>query len=268
MITRLHIQTAVRDEITFLKNVYCTTPLKVANITEDKKSPLLELMIMSSSPGILDGDEYDIKVELSKGCMVRLQTQSYQRLFNMKSGATQVTSFHLSENSFLHYIPYPSVPHASSIFSAVNRFFLERNCTLLFGEILTCGRKLNGEVFTLEKYHNLTEIFIENKLVIKENLLIEPKNIDVNKIGQLEGYTHQASLIFLHETIDSKELNSAITILLETEKDICFGISATPINGILVRILGQKGEQLFEILKRIALYLQSNYVNTKLEYAN
>ena len=53
MNAQLHIQTALRNGITYLKNCYATPPFKLANITEDKQSHELQLMLMSSSPGIL-----------------------------------------------------------------------------------------------------------------------------------------------------------------------------------------------------------------------
>ncbi len=267
MIACLHIQTALRDNITYLKKVYCTTPFKVADITEDKKAGQLELMLMSSSPGILDGDEYEIKIEVEKDCSLRLQTQSYQRLFNMKKGAVQNTVIHLDENASFCFIPHPSVPHEESTFSATNKIFLSNNCSLIFGEILTCGRKLNGEVFLFSKYHNLTEIYLNDKLIIKENLLIQPSTINVNTIGQMEGYTHQASLIFLNMQAPIKMINELITEQLMQTKDIAFGVTAAPVNGIIVRILGQKAEQLFDCLKKIAAVLQVNFINSTIEHA-
>ncbi len=56
MIATVKIDTYLRNEITHLKSAYHTTPFKVAEIREDKNSAVLELMLMSSSPGILDGD--------------------------------------------------------------------------------------------------------------------------------------------------------------------------------------------------------------------
>jgi len=63
MIAKLHIETISKKGITCLKQSYCTPPFKVANITEDKSSNRLQLMLMSSSPGILDDDEYELKIE-------------------------------------------------------------------------------------------------------------------------------------------------------------------------------------------------------------
>jgi urease accessory protein len=252
MICTLHIQTACANNTTYLKNCYCTTPFKVANITEDKKDPTLRLMLMSSSPGILDGDDYRLKIEVAENCSLQLHTQSYQRLFTMKEKACQQMEVHLAKDAAFCFIPHPAVPHEASDFTAKNSIFLSGNGSLIFGEILTCGRKLNGEVFLFSKYHTITEIFIHNKLVIKENLLMQPATINVNAIGQLQGYTHQASLIYLDEKADIKKIMAMVYELLSSQKEISVGVTAAPVNGLIVRILGQKAEQLFDCLKMIA----------------
>ncbi len=256
MISTVQIQVAVNAGITFLKDVYCTTPFKVANITEDKKSKELQLMLMSSSPGILDGDEYQLKIDLPAGSCVRLQTQSYQRLFNMKQSATQSLDVQMAKGCSFCFLPHPTVPHKNSVYTGTNKFYLSDGCTLIFGEILTCGRKLNGEVFSFSKYHNLTEVFINNKLVVKENLLIEPATINLHAIGQLEGFTHQASLIYFCEKLSVKELRKDISELLANEGEIAFGISELPVTGLVVRLLGQKAEQLHNCLQMITEILR------------
>ena len=102
------------------------------------------------------------------------------------------------------------------------------------GEILTCGRKGNGEVFRMSKYQSITEIFFNNKLVIKENILIEPLLIDVNVIGQLENFTHQASLVYLDENADIKSMSLLISQMLTSQSEIIFGITAASVNGLII----------------------------------
>jgi urease accessory protein len=228
------------------------------NITEDKRGKDLQLMLMSSSPGILDEDEYEFKIDVAENCSLQLQTQSYQRLFNMQKGATQLMEIALQKNASFVYLPHPSVPHKNSIFTARNKIYLGNNSTLIWGEILTCGRKLNDEVFEFSKYHNITEIYLDNKLIIKENLLMQPLLINPNIMGQLEDYTHQASFIYLNETIDIAELCDAVYELLSSKNEIQFGVSTTQANGIIVRILGFKAEQLFSYLKEIAELIKVN----------
>lgn len=89
MIEKLRILAALRDNKTYLQKSFFTPPFKVADITEDKREKTLHLMIMNSSPGVLDKDKYQMKIELSEGCSLQLHTQSYQRLFAMKKNASQ-----------------------------------------------------------------------------------------------------------------------------------------------------------------------------------
>ncbi|PWA06226.1 urease accessory protein UreD [Flavobacterium psychrotolerans] len=252
MKAKLHIQTTLRNGLTQLGNCYFSPPFKVMNITEDKTAKQLHLMLMSSSPGILDEDEYEMRIDVIENGVLQLHTQSYQRLFNMVKGAKQTMEVHLQDNASFTYLPHPSVPHENSIFKAKNKIYLSTNCKLIWGEILTCGRKLKGEVFTFSKYHNSTELFLNNKLIIKENVLIQPLLMDPNSMGHLGGFTHQASLIIIHETIPINEFTDTIYEFLQQQIAIDFGVSTTPSNGIIVRILGYKAEQLYDCLKHIA----------------
>lgn len=259
----LHITIGNQGGFSYLKQVYFTTPFKVANISQQKKQPTLHLMLMSSSPGILDGDSYDIKIEVENNCALHLHTQAYQRLFNMKNGASQQMLVSIADGASFVYLPHPSVPHEQSVFTSQSNFYLGKNCHFIFGEILTCGRKLNGEAFLFSKYHSINRFFIQNQLVIKENLLMQPLAINVQAIGQMEGYTHQASFIFLNEEAEIKQLQKAFIDVLATEKDIEYGVSAAPVNGLIVRLLGNGAQQLFTILHTLHHIIKLNNHTTQ-----
>lgn len=248
----LHIQAGFKNDKTYLKNAYYTTPFKLANITEDKSQAVLHLMLMSSSPGILDGDDYNLKIELEENCSLQLQTQSYQRLFEMKKGASQNIEVFLEKNSSFCFLPHPSVPHKSSDFIAANKIYLLGGCRLVWGEVLTCGRKLSGEEFQFSRYQNRTEIFVNKRLAVKENLVIKPSIMNVKAIGQFEGFTHQASLIYIDEKANINKFIENINKLLSIQENICFGATSLPVNGVIIRLLAYKGEQLFDCLNAIA----------------
>jgi urease accessory protein len=250
VISHVHIQAAERNGITYLKQSYYTPPFKVANITENKQAGPLHLMLMCSSPGILDGDDFQLKLNIEENAHLYLHTQSYQRIFNMKQGASQKQEFYLQKNASFIYIPHPAVPHRHSIFTTCNKIYLEENNRLIWGELLTCGRKLNGEHFDFIKYHSITDIYISGKLIIKENWLIQPGIIPVQAIGQWEGYTHQASLMILGNQNISSHYD-AINHYLKQQQEITYGVSTLP-HGLIVRVLGYKAEQLFNCLKQIA----------------
>ncbi len=251
MIAKVHIEAARLNGNTFLKSSFCNQPLKLADITEDRNDHKLRLMLMSSSPGILDNDEYKVDIHLDEDCAVELETQSYQRLFQMKTGAWQQMEVRMQKGSSFTFLPHPSVPHESSIFLSKNKFYLSERCLLIWGEVLTCGRKLNGEVFRLSRYHSVTEIFLSGKLIVKENLLVDPSLVNVSVLGQLEGYTHQASLTCVGSMLSKSTIENIHELLLP-EANISFGVSALSVDGFIVRLIGYKAEQLYNILKMIA----------------
>ena len=261
---KLHIQTRRHSHRSYLKTAYGTPPFKVANVTEDASKEILQLMLMNSSPGVLDGDEYHMKIEIGERSSLKLQTQSYQRLYQMTKGASQKMEVFLSDQSSFCYIPHPVVPHKNSFFSSRNRIHLSDQCSLIWGEVVTCGRRLNDEIFRFTHYHNKTEIFCGEKLIVKDNLLLQPGNRLITGMGQMEGYTHQASLIIINEETNMDEFYSGIDRLLSKEEGISYGVSALAVSGCMVRILGYKAEQLYNCLQSIAQFIERTKITNKL----
>lgn len=257
MVNKLDLTIGHKEGKSYLKDTYFTRPFRLANVGENRPDPALYLMIMSSSPGILDNDFYDIDITTEPNTRLQLQSQSYQRLFKMETGANQKMLIKLREGSEISYVQQPIVPHEESIFKAYNKIYLSERSIFTYGEIITCGRKHSGEVFRFKKFQNLTEIYYNKKLIIKDNILIEPQLMDMATLGQLEGYTHQATLIHINtqvENIDTAHMEY-VTNILSTESDILYGISQPQPNSIIIRVLGNGGEQLMNIFKSIDKYL-------------
>lgn len=260
MNAKLHIQVRVKDGRSRLQSSYATPPFKLANITEPAGDQWLHLVVMSSSPGILDGDNLEVQVILEEGSKLHLHTQSYQRLFQMQTGACQAISMELKQGSSCIYLPHPAAPHAGSIFSSRNSILLHEDCRLIWGEVITCGRHVN-ERFTFSKYHSVTECFIGKKLAFKENLLMQPTLAEVQSMGLLEGYTHQATLICIDDFEDIEGMMNAVHAQLSVFPNMLFGVSKAPVKGFTVRILGFKAEQLFSCLQQVAARLEKMSVN-------
>ncbi len=130
------------------------------------------------------------------------------------------------------------------------------NHNLIWSEIITCGRKGSGEEFKFTRYHNVTNVYLNKKLVVKENVLLEPFKKNVHAIGQLEGYTHQSTLLFIDDQADIKKISGECKELLSGTEDITFGISTLPVNGLIFRILGYGGEKLFSCNNKLASLIQ------------
>src|SRR5664279_2349436 len=109
--SHLHIVAGYKNDRSYLKEAYCRQPFKITNITEDKNAGLLKLMIVSSSPGILDNDIFAIDVLIEEDANVELTTQGYQRLFTMRNEASQRMNVHIGNKGSFYFLPHPNVPH-------------------------------------------------------------------------------------------------------------------------------------------------------------
>lgn len=251
MISELQITAGARNNTTYLQHSYFTRPFKVADIS-GKNAAALHLVIMTASPGVLDGDEYQLTVELKERVNVHLYTQSYQRIFNMQQGAKQCFNVKMGAGSSLCYLPHPSVPHEDSAFEGYNKIVLGNGCRLLWGEIITCGRKLSGEVFRCRLFQSVTEVYREERLIFKDVTVLQPEKIPATATGEWEQYTHQAALYWHDGTRDMTAMADLINEMLSDEKDIAGGVSQTASGALLLRILGQGAEQLYRIFKTVA----------------
>ena len=252
----LHFTATHKNERTFLKHCFYKQPFKLANITENKSDGLLRLMITSSSPGILSNDNYNIEVEVEENANVHLTTQGYQRLFTMANAARQSMNVHLANNGSFTFLPHPNVPHEASSFSSFNNIYLEKKHNLVWSEIITCGRKLSGEEFKFTRFQNITNVYLNEKLVVKENVLLEPAKRNIHATGQLEGYTHQSTLLLLNDVINMEEILKKGNELLSGIDGITFGVSMLPVNGLIFRLIGFKAEQLFNCNNKLAALIQ------------
>ena len=246
------LRTGLREQ-TILKDVYFTTPFNLVEVRENKKNPLLEMMVMSSSPGLLNDDFYDISIEVIDDTSLNLQTQSYQRIHVSETGTNQNMRVSVGENAYFSYAPHPTVPHKGARYKAKNAIHLKNSSTLLWSEILTCGRKYMAqeELFMFKKHHAITEIFQEDTLIYKDNLYIVPEEINLSEFGQYEGYTHQGSLFFIIPEIDVTERMERISKRLSEEEGVSFGISKVLDNAYILRVLGNEGEQLYKLFTEI-----------------
>ncbi|MCT3762098.1 MULTISPECIES: urease accessory protein UreD [Elizabethkingia] len=248
MDSSLSIIAGYKQGASYVKDLYVSLPFRVVSVGQRKNDNKLYQMVMSSSPGILDGDRYHLEISLEEGAALQLQSQSYQRLFNMEDKATQQLNITMQDNTSFAYVPHPVVPHEDSNFQSKANIRIGKNSQVIISEIITCGRKHYGEVFKLKRFQNLTEIYHEDKLVVKDNVLIQPDLIPINSIGNLEQYTHQGTLIFYStkENTDRDRLIETVVELAEDKKEeLEIGVSAMEDNGFIVRALGHGGESMY-----------------------
>ena len=180
-----------------MSDCFFTSPFKVAKPFY-RDNGYTEIMVMCASPGILAGDKYDIRLDLSDDTKTIISEQSYRKLYNTGGCFSQQnTLIRAGENAALYYVPYPVIPFAGSRFHSRTDIELRSSSKLIFGEIFTCGRDGMGERFAFSEFSSRTAVSVDGKPVFLDNSLLFGKTAlpggetDFSGLGFFEGYSCQ-----------------------------------------------------------------------------
>ncbi|WP_158798493.1 urease accessory protein UreD [Pedobacter sp. L105] len=248
---KLHIVN--KDNRSSIADLYFTAPFKVMNISP-RKAVKLDLMMMSSSPGILDQDEYQVEITLEKDCWLNLFNQAYQLVYPSSAGTKQQQVLSLGENSTLVYLATPLVPHRDANFISKTKVYLEDKAMLILGEIITCGRTKQEEPFAFSLLKLDIEIeFKEEGLIFKEKQHLEPGAASQQQLGLYAQFTHQASLYIFNNRWDHVSLTKELTGFLSEYNgtELSWGVTPSYKYGTIVKLLGTKAEELVKLLDQL-----------------
>lgn len=275
MKSKLHLSTKLNQYgKTVLDNYFVQPPFKVMSLPNHHSSwnKALIAMQMSSSPGLLAGDEIEIEIRLSAHTQFILTTQAFTRVQSMgaNESAKQTLSIQLDENSRFYYVPHPLVLHKDSALEQHTKIMMASGSQLIFAEIIAIGRAANGErlEFAWFSSHLSIDQQIDNEQVplVSDCIQWHPKMMNLTATGQMEQYSHHGMLLFLHIDADSTQLHEQLTKVQELiqaidEHEVLIGASLLQVHGFVVRALGHNAQSLENIFHRIGQALQSSNIH-------
>ncbi|MCH3973057.1 MAG: urease accessory protein UreD [Oscillospiraceae bacterium] len=237
----LRLETARRGKQTVLKDCYFEAPYKVTSPFADPDGSI-SVIVMYASAGILENDTAFVELHAGRDSCVRVTNQSYGKIFKMEQGgAVKDIRISVDKGARLAFLPKPVIPFAGSRFQCSTQIEVARGGSLVYRDILSCGRLARGEEFAFESYRTRLSIRYSGRLVLNENVVLEPKQQNLSSLGYYEGFTHQATLCFVGETVPEAEKAAA---LLQSVPGIAFGVTSMMLGGLMVRMLGTGAEQL------------------------
>ena len=135
---------------TYIKSLLSKAPFLIqkAMYPETDYPDFAHVYIMSSSGGILQGDEQKINIIMEKNSMARVTTQSATKIYKMEEGyASQYINIHSKNESYLEFVPHQIIPFKSSRFYQQVDLEVDDNSVLVYSEIISAGRIASGEKF-------------------------------------------------------------------------------------------------------------------------
>jgi len=221
---------------------------------EESLPDMAYLYVISPSGGILQGDRYKIDISLKNKAISHMTTQGATRIYSMNSNySSQIINITIEEDCYFEYIPEQIIPYKNSRYYQKVNLNVHDNSTLIYSEVLTPGRVAMNESFEYDicylRMHCTNQ---DNKIRFLENTKIVPKKQTVKDFGILGEYDTVGTVYILTRKENVIELENIINQAIKNPDKVSIGTSITPDeSGIIIRILGNKTEDIFDVIFKI-----------------
>lgn len=246
----MHIETSVREGQTYMSDTYYTPPLKLTRPFKVKNGGLYIIM-MSSSPGIMEGDVQEYKFKVKEGSKLYLTSQTFEKIYKTIEAAPERNTFiEVEKNSYLKYFPLPTIPFRESCFNSKTHIKLEdKTSKFIMVEIISSGRSGIEERFDYEYFKLLTEVEKGDEVVYVDNTNFVPEELDMEGFGLMEGFSHLANVLIFNFAIMNEQVDNINKII----SDYGFegGITELYSGDHTLRILGNGAVNLKEACEKI-----------------
>lgn len=104
--------------------------------------------ILSSGGPNVDGDRYRQHISLGPSASAYISTAAATKVAQMRHNYSSLNlKIELSEGAYLEYLPEPVIPCRHSRYNSHTLLTIHPEATLLYADIVLCGRKHHGESF-------------------------------------------------------------------------------------------------------------------------
>ena len=190
---------------------------------------------------------------------------------------TQVMEYRIEGGAGLYLLPEPVTCFRDASYKQIQRFHLKRTSSLVLLDSVTSGRQACGENWDFAKYHSLNEVWVEERLVAKDVMLLagpesqEGSNRSHLRIperplrDQLAPYSCYAMVLLFGpqvlDTVQDLEAQYKDEILFQRKKpaDSIWSLSLlgdSTLDGAIVRVAAKETEVVRSCLKSILRQLE------------
>lgn len=240
-----------RGERTVLAEQYSRPPLQVMRAIPDPAGVLC-VYLLSPTGGVVQGDRYQIDVEVASGARALFTTQSATKIYRMPDGcAEQTTTINVRRGAFLEYVPDAAILFAGADYHQRADVRLEPGALALVCDIVMPGRLARGERWQFRRFVNRTRVSDERGLIWFEASTLEPAQVDYAALGRLEGYACWGSAALVGDLpawgLDAGALvgEMAAALAALSPADGIGGASALGRGGFTMRVLSHRLETIY-----------------------
>lgn len=247
------------DSKTYIKSLLSKAPFLIQKaMYPDSDYPhFAHIYMMSSSGGILQGDEQKIDVVMGKNSTARITTQSATKIYKMDDGyASQYINIHSQEKSYLEFIPHQIIPFKSSRFYQEVNFEVEDNAVLIYSEIISAGRIASGEKFDFDLCFLRTSAHRNGQILFTDVMNLSHKD-KINLESLFGGKDVFSTIYIIGSSIPVEMITDKINLAVQNTSFLA-SCSTLPRNsGIIVRILADSVSEIVDLTEYVTSILRS-----------
>jgi urease accessory protein len=224
-------------------------PLQTFGLQSADRHGSAYLQIINPCGGLFEGDSAEVEVDLRGGAHLYLTMQAATKIYPAEHG--EVTRQHIRlrvvSGAILEYFPLPLIPFARALYVQEMTMQVASGGICLVAEVLAPGRVARGERFAYHMVRGRVEGWVDDRLALFEQMSLQPERNSFEGLGVLDGKSYVATLYVL----TSQALDPWIpgwNRRLTEQYGECVGITALAYGGLVVRLLGQTGQEVLRCL--------------------
>jgi len=199
--------------------------------------------VITTSGCVLEGDRFDVSIDVGAGAMAHVTTQAATKIHRMESGsAEQIQQIDLAENAYLELLPGPVIPQRHSRFVTTTEAVVAESATLLTAELLQPGRKHHGagELFEYDLYSSAVTVRRpDGTSLFCEKIVAEPWRQPVRQPGVMGGFDVFANVVLVTTVRHAANVYERIVPGTDADSGCMAGASWLPNDaGLVYKVLG------------------------------
>lgn len=253
-----------RDKETVLAKRYFDGLVKVSPTVHLDREKIPTYFLIQLGGGYVEGEKYKNVITLKKGSRGIVTTQAPTKVYKCPNNikTEQYTIINLEEDSILEYITDTVILYKDSIYRQINNIYMNESSTLIYTDGITSGWSPQGELFQYSSLQLKTQVYVDNKIILLDNLLVNPKENDVTQLGLFEGYQNFGTLLVINKYITENIIEELREKVKQLDLNISFGISKLEVNGFILRVLGNLTQNIESVIKTCHDYIREKLLDS------
>lgn len=254
-----------KEGVTVATKKYYEGLVKVSRSIKMNNENIPTFYLLQLGGGYVEGEKYKNIFNLKDEARAIITTQASSKVYKCinKIKTEQETEINLGINSVLEYITDSVILYKDAAYKQVNNIYLDKSSTLIYSDGITAGWSPEGDKFSYSSVQLKSNVYVNNKLVLLDNLLVNPRENDVTRLGFFEEYSNFGTLLVINKEINDSSISDLRVIIANLNLPIDFGISKLEVNGFVIRVLGNLTQHIEEAMRCCHNYVRNKFLESK-----